>query len=182
VSEPVQQLHGQAVTLRRIDESDIAELVELWAASPIVQRRWYTFGERELREVLAGEDETVGWRIEAAGELVGFIQQYAETDPDYRHGGIDVFIADHAQGAGLGTDAVRTVARHLVADLGHHRLVIDPAADNERAIRCYERVGFRRVGIMRSYERGPDGSFHDGLLMDLLADELTAGGADDRPA
>jgi aminoglycoside 6'-N-acetyltransferase len=174
VSEVVQQLHGTSVTLRRIGERDIDELVALWAASPIVQQRWHTFGERELREVLAGEDEMVGWRIESIGELVGFIQQHAESDPDYRHAGIDVFIADDAQGAGLGTDAVRTVARHLVRDLGHHRLTIDPAADNERAIRCYERVGFRPVGVMRSYERGPDGTFHDGLLMDLLADELSA--------
>jgi aminoglycoside 6'-N-acetyltransferase len=26
--------------------------------------------------------------------------------------------------------------------------------------------------VMRSYERGPDGTWHDGLLMDLLATEL----------
>jgi L-amino acid N-acyltransferase YncA len=42
----------------------------------------------------------------------------------------------------------------------------------EAAIRAYEKVGFRRVGVMRSYERGPDGSWHDNLLMDLLAGEL----------
>jgi aminoglycoside 6'-N-acetyltransferase len=64
------------------------------------------------------------------------------------------------------------VARHLIRDLGHHRITIDPAADNEAAIRCYAKVGFRPVGVMRRYERGPDGTWHDGLLMDLLADEL----------
>ena len=32
--------------------------------------------------------------------------------------------------------------------------------------------GFQRVGVMRAYERGPDGTFHDGLLLDLLRDEL----------
>ena len=42
-----------------------------------------------------------------------------------------------------------------------------------RAIRAYGKVGFRPVGAMRRYERGPDGTFHDGLLMDLLADELS---------
>ncbi|MGH3482353.1 MAG: GNAT family N-acetyltransferase, partial [Nocardioidaceae bacterium] len=52
------------------------------------------------------------------------------------------------------------------------RIVIDPAADNPAAIRCYEKVGFRPVGIMRRYERDADGSWHDGVLMDLLADEL----------
>ena len=61
---------------------------------------------------------------------------------------------------------------HLFEERGHHRLTIDPAAANERAIRAYERVGFRRVGIMRAYERGPDGVWHDGLLMDLLRGEL----------
>jgi aminoglycoside 6'-N-acetyltransferase len=51
-------------------------------------------------------------------------------------------------------------------------LTIDPSAANERAIRAYGAVGFRPVGIMRRYERGPDGEFHDGLLMDLLRDDF----------
>ena len=53
--------------------------------------------------------------------------------------------------------------------------MIDPAADNVAAIRAYEKVGFRPVGVMRQYERLPGGEWHDGLLMDLLADELTDG-------
>jgi aminoglycoside 6'-N-acetyltransferase len=59
--------------------------------------------------------------------------------------------------------------RHLIDDRGHHRLTIDPAAANERAIRCYEAVGFVRVGVMHQYERADDGSWRDGLLMELLA-------------
>jgi aminoglycoside 6'-N-acetyltransferase len=39
------------------------------------------------------------------------------------------------------------------------------------AIRCYSAVGFRPVGVMRQYERAPDGRWRDGLLMELLADE-----------
>ena len=34
-------------------------------------------------------------------------------------------------------------------------------------------IGFRPIGVQRRYERGPDGTFHDGLLLDLLRDELT---------
>ena len=49
---------------------------------------------------------------------------------------------------------------------------IDPAAAKSHAIRCYTKVGFRPVGVMRQYERGGDGNFHDGLLMDLLRGEL----------
>jgi 4-diphosphocytidyl-2C-methyl-D-erythritol kinase len=51
-------------------------------------------------------------------------------------------------------------------------LTIDPAADDARAIRAYEKVGFRTVGIMREYWRSPDGAWRDGILMDLLAREL----------
>ena len=78
---------------------------------------------------------------------------------------------------------MRTLARYLFAERGHHRLTIDPAATNEPAIRCYQRLGFRPVGIMRRYERGPDGIWHDGLLMDLLSSDLTdpEGGARSAP-
>jgi aminoglycoside 6'-N-acetyltransferase len=67
---------------------------------------------------------------------------------------------------------VRTLARYLIHDRGHHRLTIDPSTDNHAAIRAYEKVGFRPVGVMRQYERSPEGDWRDGLLMDLLADEL----------
>jgi aminoglycoside 6'-N-acetyltransferase len=110
--------------------------------------------------------------IEHEGRVVGAIQCHAETEPDYRHASIDIYMDPAVHGRGLGTDAVRTLARHLIVDQGHHRLVIDPAADNAAAIRCYSKVGFRPVGVMRRYERDLDGTWHDGLLMDLLADEL----------
>ncbi len=64
------------------------------------------------------------------------------------------------------------LAAYLIDDRGHHRLTIDPAVANTAAIRSYERVGFRTVGVMRQYERAPDGTWHDALLMDILAPEL----------
>jgi aminoglycoside 6'-N-acetyltransferase len=102
----------------------------------------------------------------------GMIQYYQETEPDYRHAGIDVFLDQAVHGRGIGREVIAVLARHLVDDLGHHRLTIDPAADNAAAIACYTAVGFRPVGVMRRYERGPDGTFHDGLLMDALAEDL----------
>jgi aminoglycoside 6'-N-acetyltransferase len=63
--------------------------------------------------------------------------------------------------------------RHMFEERGHHRATIDPAIENERAIRSYERVGFKRVGVMRKAERAPDGRWRDALVMDLLAEELT---------
>jgi aminoglycoside 6'-N-acetyltransferase len=121
---------------------------------------------------LRGDDESVLLVVETAGQVIGGIQYHEENDPMYRHAGIDIYLSARGQGQGLGTEAVGLLARYLCEQRGHHRLTIDPAADNHRAIRCYEKVGFRRVGVLRQYERGPDGRFHDGLLMDLLRPEL----------
>src|SRR3954453_3388267 len=52
------------------------------------------------------------------------------------------------------------------------RPLLTPGA-TPRGLQFYEKVGFKPVGVMRLYERGKDGTYHDGLLMDLLAGELT---------
>ncbi|MFI5531088.1 GNAT family N-acetyltransferase [Kitasatospora sp. NPDC051853] len=166
-------LNGDAVTLRPATPDDVPRLAVI-RDTPEVRARWR--GEADLAAEVAedlADPETEVFAVEFEGRVVGAVQWYAENDPEYRHAGIDVFLDPAVHGRGLGTDAVRTLARHLLTALGHHRLVIDPAADNEAAIRCYAKVGFRPVGVMRQYERGADGSWHDGLLMDLLADDLT---------
>jgi aminoglycoside 6'-N-acetyltransferase len=166
------QLSGTQVTLRPAGEDDIPALAAI-RAEPEVYRWWR--GGADLRaavaEELAAEDEH-GFVIEYEDRIVGFIQWSAEEEPDYRHATIDIYLDPTMRGRGLGTDAVRTVARHLIRERGHHRITIDPAADNTAAIRCYTKVGFRPVGVMRQYERAADGTWQDGLLMDLLADEL----------
>ncbi len=118
------------------------------------------------------EPDSTPFVIEREGRVVGWIQYEAEEEPDYRYASMDIYIDPAVHGRGIGTDALRTLVRHLIVDHGHHRLVIDPAADNAVAIRCYSKVGFRPVGIQRQAERGNDGTWHDSLLMDLLADEL----------
>ena len=144
--------------------------------SPRWSVRWGVLEDGELEEFLQDEKTFV---IEAEGEIIGAIQYDEETDPMYRRAGIDIYLTTSRHGQGLGSEAVRVLARYLIEERGHHRLTIDPAADNAAAIRAYEKVGFRAVGVMRSYERGPDGTWHDGLLMEMLAEELT--GAEDRP-
>ncbi|HYL40414.1 MAG TPA: GNAT family protein [Candidatus Binatus sp.] len=172
--EPEPVLVGDRVRLRRLRPGDRPELRRI-LAQPEVARWWDTPDpDRATEEWLAEEPGTTGFAIEADGRLVGSIQYAEEDAPGYRHAGIDLFLDRDHQGRGLGPDAIRAIARYLFEVRGHHRLTIDPAAANDRAIRAYERVGFRPVGIMRRYELGPDGTWHDGLLMDLLAGELRA--------
>ena len=139
--------------------------------TPQVRARW---GQEDSSPHWPFDDPSiVRFAVVTEGAVRGLVQYGEEQDPDYRHASIDVFLDPAVHGRGVGRDAVATLARHLVVDLGHHRLVIDPAADNQAAIRCYAAVGFRPVGIMRGYERDVDGAgWHDGLLMDLLAKDL----------
>jgi aminoglycoside 6'-N-acetyltransferase len=168
-------LDGRLVHLRPADADDEATFTAI-LTDPSVHARWQAADpSADARELARHEDDVAVWAIEADGTVVGLIQAHEETEPRYRHGGIDIVLTESGQGRGFGTDAVRTVAHWLIAQRGHHRLTIDPAADNERAIRAYSRVGFRPVGIMRRYEGDLDGTWHDGLLMDLLASELDSG-------
>jgi aminoglycoside 6'-N-acetyltransferase len=164
-------LAGRAVTLRAATAADVERLAAI-RSTPEVRARWA--GHDLADEVLESIDDADlhYLAVEVDGVVVGAIQWSQEDDPMYRHAGIDLFLDPSVHGRGIGEDAVRTLCVHLVDDVGHHRLVIDPAADNVAAVRCYEKVGFRPVGVLRRYERGPDGAWHDGLLMDLLADEL----------
>jgi aminoglycoside 6'-N-acetyltransferase len=172
VHEDVPVLDGELVRLRPMVESDRRALEEV-LADPTVVEWWDTRGpENSATELIAGERGWFVWAIDVDGRLAGSIQATEEADPDYHHAGIDIFMSAPFQGRGIGTDAVRTVARWLFEARGHHRLTIDPAAANARAIRTYEKVGFRPVGVMRQYERGVERTFHDGLLMDMLRGEL----------
>ena len=143
-------------------------------ATPEVRGRWRGDDlEHDVRRAIDQKGLNLMVIEDAEHEVIGAIQWEAENEPDYRHAGIDMYLHPDVHNRGFGTDAVYTLARHLFDVEGHHRLVIDPAADNVAAIRCYEKVGFKRVGVMRQYERGPDGTFHDGVLMDLLPRDLT---------
>ena len=153
--------------LRPLAQADEGELRRIHA-SPEVARWWGVPDE----DFPWDEPESTRLTAEVDGRIAGLVQFWEEAEPKYRHAGIDLFLDPSVHGRGLGTDAVRTLARHIVDDHGHHRIVIDPAADNAAAIRCYEKAGFRPVGVMRRYEQGADGTFHDGLVMDLLAEEL----------
>jgi aminoglycoside 6'-N-acetyltransferase len=163
-------LTGQRVRLRPVQPADEQALTRIFTDPEVA--RWWGDPSRSVRDVLNPEEGESCFMVEVGADLVGMIQCVEETDPMYEHVGVDIALHSDWQGQGLGPDAIRTLAQHLIAVRGHHRLTIDPAAANTYAIKAYERVGFKPVGVMRQYERGPDGTWHDGLLMELLAEDL----------
>jgi aminoglycoside 6'-N-acetyltransferase len=158
-------LRAERLTLRPLEDRDL-ELLMAIVTSPGVGQWWGSADHDDLR------NDGSAFTIEVDGEPAGWLGFDEENEPDYQQAGIDISLAPGHQGRGLGPEALRTVIEWLVRERGHHRFTIDPAAANERAIAAYAKVGFKPVGIMRRYERGPDGTWHDNLLMDLLAEEL----------
>jgi aminoglycoside 6'-N-acetyltransferase len=157
----------QVMVLRPLAEGDEAELRRIHETPEVV--RWWDVPEEDFPW---DEPEATRFTIEVDGVIAGLIQFSEELEPKYRHASIDLFLDPALQGRGLGTEAVRRVVRHLIDDRGHHRITIDPATENAAAIRAYEKVGFRPVGVMRRYERDVgSGGWHDGLLMELVAGE-----------
>lgn len=157
------------MVLRSLEEADRAELTRIHV-TPEVAEYW---GDESFELDAGTADEPLHqFAVIEDGGIVGYAQAYEQLDPQYTYAGIDLFLDPAVHGRGLGTDTVGTLARWLIDGRGHHRLVIDPRADNARAIAAYTKVGFRPVGILRRYDRGRDGVLRDGLLMDLLPEEL----------
>jgi len=156
------------VTLRPVIGADRSALVAIRSAEPV--RRWWRGDdlEAEFDDDLS-DDEVHRFVIEdAGGRVIGLIQFSEEDDPDYRHASIDIYIDPCVHRRGFATDAIRVLVGHLFDRRGHHRLTIDPSADNAAAIACYAKVGFRQVGRMTAYERRADGTWGDGILMELI--------------
>jgi aminoglycoside 6'-N-acetyltransferase len=173
----VTPLHGRLVRLRAATEEDL-DVLSAIRSTPEVAARWGSNHHHDVRAALVDAEVEVLVIEREDGAVIGSIQWHEEDDDDYRHAGIDIYLHPAEHGKGFGTDAVCTLVAHLIDDEGHHRITIDPAADNAPAIRCYEKVGFKAVGVMRKYESIDGGPFHDGLLMDLLAEEFVRPPAD----
>ena len=155
------------VILRPVADADVAELRRIHE-TPEVSRWW----DRPGPDFPWDEPESVFFTIEVDGAVAGLAQYGEETEPKYRHAAIDLFVDPALHGQGIGTAVVARLVRHLIDDLGHHRITIDPATENVAAVRAYEKAGFRPVGVMRDSERDADGSgWHDSLMMELLARE-----------
>jgi aminoglycoside 6'-N-acetyltransferase len=158
------ELRGTQILLRPIGPSDASRLREIHATAAVAA--WWGTPEPEFPS--SDDPDVTRFTIRFGDEVAGMVQFSEETEPDYRHASVDMFVAPELHGQGLGTDALSTLARYLMVERGHHRITIDPAADNQAAIRCYEKAGFRRIGVMRWAERGPAGTWHDVLLMELV--------------
>ncbi len=157
------------MNLRPLAKGDEAELLRIHETPEVAL--WWDVPDEGFP--WSDEPESTRLTIEVDGAVAGLIQFYEEQTPKYRHATIDLFLDPALHGQGLGSEAVRRVVRSLIDERGHHRITIDPCTENVAAVRSYEKVGFKPVGVMHAYERRAGAEeWRDGLLMELLAEEV----------
>ena len=176
-------LRGDNVRLRAVEEGDLPLLVR-WINDPDV-RHWLHHSDRPDATVESVRGR-FGLTVERFPNLVWMIETIEErpvghvgllqVDPHHKRAELAISIGEkECWSRGYGTDAIRTVLRHGFEDLGLRRVDLHTDADNARGIRCYEKCGFVREGVMRK-RRLRYGKPLDMVLMAVLRDEWQVDG------
>ncbi|HWZ85907.1 MAG TPA: GNAT family protein, partial [Thermoanaerobaculia bacterium] len=98
-------------------------------------------------------------------------------DRDNRTATLGIFIGEKdCRGRGLGEEAVRALCRFAFDEMDLRKIRLDVHAGNTDAVATYERVGFRREGVLRE-EQFRKGGPVDVIRMGLLRPELTRPGS-----
>jgi aminoglycoside 6'-N-acetyltransferase len=147
-------LRGELTAIRSATENDVDMLV-VWHADPDVSRFWddHTFTREEMLQRLQRE-RVDSFIVEADGAPVGYVQAWWD-DEQPASGGIDMFLIRAARGRGLGPDAGRALARHLLEGRGWKRVTVDPYLWNEGAIHAWRRAGFVDVETQPADDEHP---------------------------
>jgi aminoglycoside 6'-N-acetyltransferase len=127
----------------------------------------------ELGPIARGETEVSGCIVERISMPIGYLQYYPVLDPtDYalesaeRAVGMDLFLGEpDLWGKGLGTRVIRLAMGMIFESAEVERLVIDPHADNPRALRAYEKAGFQKIKVLPAHELH-EGEYRDCWLME----------------
>lgn len=181
-------IQGPRLRLRPVRDDDLDDL-RRWRSDPEVAAFYGDAPDEQeaRREYLEpGVAPVSVFIVELAGRAVGEIQYwhaYPETE-NLWSAGIDIFIGERdARDRGVGTEAVRTMLCYLFEEKRLHRVTNDPEVGDKRAIRCYEKAGFRFDGVLR-HNAFEHGEFVDTYFMSILEDEWPAakGAWQDEPA
>ncbi|HET8527950.1 MAG TPA: GNAT family protein [Gaiellaceae bacterium] len=165
-----------SVAVRRAEPTDADFLLELLRdedTEPYLGRRGWT-REDVLADVERSrrEPEEFGWYVfEVGGDRAGCVW-FRRTNERNRIAEAGRFAVHPSfRGRGVGVEAARAFQRHLLRELGFHRIEIQVYAFNERAIAHAERSGYVREGTKRrAYLR--NGQWVDAVLFSLLEEDL----------
>ena len=175
-------IENENISLRLLTEQD-KKLLLKWLTDERVLNYWEgktaVFDLKRIEEDFYCEEEgLIRTIIEYQGQAIGYCQMYSldkESMKEYNYKstkkvvyGIDQFIGEpDCWGKGIGTNFMKLVINYLFDEKGANAVILDPHADNPRAIRCYEKVGFKIVKSLPKHE------LHDGEMVDCYLMEYT---------
>jgi RimJ/RimL family protein N-acetyltransferase len=168
------------VALRRARADDVDFLVELTGhedVDPFLSARRATTPAEILEEIERSErepDDFGRFIVEVDGVRAG-VMGFTVANKRSRIAQLGgIAIHPDFRGRRLADDAARLFQRHLLFELGFHRLQLEIYGFNERALRHAERSGFVKEGVKRkAYWR--HGEWVDGVLFGLIAEDLDDG-------
>ena len=170
-------MRGELVRLRAYEKSDADALfrwfsdeeVTRWLGPPNLLSRAQQ--EQFIEMASAPGDDAKYFAIETLdGKLVG---DCGLRKIDWKSRKAEFFITigeKQLWGKGFGSDALRIVIRLSFHRMNLNRLWLTTLVDNSRAVRCYEKCGFVREGLLRQ-ETFVDGKYRDVLMMALLRED-----------
>jgi len=169
-------LEGEKVRLRPVREDDLPHF-QRWLNDPDVLQ-WLTLPkgptmeeEREWWEAEQHNPDDILWAIETLdGRLLGDLA--LRPNPVSRWADLGIAIGEKALWSrGYGTDAIRTVLRHAFTEMVLNRVSLTTDEHNSRALRCYQKCGFVREGLLRQ-QRLVGGQFRNAVLLGVLREEF----------
>lgn len=160
------RLLGDRVVLRGFREAEFPLVWDREVAASVGETVEDTPEGRErlyarLRQSGSWTTEELRLAIEVDGRLVGDIQARRSNwalPPWVSELGIGIFA--EARGKGMGTDALRTLCRHLFEEEGFLRVQLSTDVTNEGMRRSAENAGFTFEGVLRGFWRDGD-EMHD---------------------
>jgi ribosomal protein S18 acetylase RimI-like enzyme len=159
------------ITLRPAALADIGAVMAI-ERSPDYERYVARSDEEGHREMLASPSHAYRLGVGESGAVEAFAVVRGLDDPH-----LNLYlkrIAVARPGRGVGTAFLSLVLDEAFGPLGAARFHLDCFADNLRAQRSYEKLGFSRDGVMRKAYRLPDGTRADLVMMALLKSEWEA--------
>lgn len=178
-------LFGERTRLRRIERDDLPRLVA-WMNDPAVRENLHVTyplslaHETEWFEATLKQEPAAQPFVIEAPALSGGIDEWVPIGTTAFHAvswrtraaEFGIVLGDRSLwGKGYGTDAARTLMRWAFGELNLNRVWLRVFEDNVRAIRSYEKLGFRIEGRLRQ-DRFHEGRYSDTIIMGLLRDEL----------
>ena len=172
------QIAGQLVVLRRPVETDLPSVVRWYRDPEIARLTRYQMRQMNQPEIerffqvrmLAPDALAYSIVQLSTGRLIGFTT-FSALDGDNGSVMFHITIGERAAwGRGLGTEATELMLGHAFERLGLHRVGLAVFSYNMRAIRAYEKAGFRIEGRLREAIQR-DGIYFDEIQMGILATE-----------